>query len=453
MIYWLHLGADVPNSIRLTNMPDNRDFATWFWLAVALSFILSSATLRAGVAQILRLFFGPVLLVPVLIMNAYIVLEVWLGARLGLWNVGLIKHTLLWVAGSAGVLFFTAPRASRDPQFFRKTVFATITVSTIVQFFMNVKVLSLPMELALQPFLAFLVLMVAVAETRAEFRRVKTIVEAFLAIVGLALCAFVVRQIYAEWPKLDRPQLLREFLLPLWLTVGILPFLYALSLFIAYDAAIRGINWATVDRRRRWRARLALVSKLHIRHRDVQAFTWKWAQEVAAAPHLAAARDVIERYLDARRIQAQGVAIRQELLHAHTGSDETDEQGRRLDRREFPETAEVMRSVASATQGCYRDGRYREELLRVFTDYSSQSGLPRPSDVVVRIADDGQAWFAWRRTVTGWVFGAAGSGAPSASLEYHYDGPDPPMDFPVRDQRWIEGSPLEQRAGNWTTER
>ena len=32
--------------------------------------------------------------------------------------------------------------------------------------------------------------------------------------------------------------------LPAWLTIGVLPFIYVLSLYTVYEGALRGVNWA-----------------------------------------------------------------------------------------------------------------------------------------------------------------------------------------------------------------
>ena len=91
-----------------------------------------------------------------------------------------------------------------------------------------------------------------------------------------------------------------------------------------------------------------------------------------------------------------------------------------MDRLEFKETTEALRFLATCQMGWYwnRGGRYhRKNLLNVLGDGFTRCGLPKDHGIAVRVAKDGQAWYAWRRTVTGWCFaiGAAGPRLTSGS--------------------------------------
>ena len=55
----------------------------------------------------LRTLASPPLLLPLLGLLGWIALEIWAGAKLGLWNTGLVPNTVVWTAGTALVLYFT----------------------------------------------------------------------------------------------------------------------------------------------------------------------------------------------------------------------------------------------------------------------------------------------------------------------------------------------------------
>ena len=91
----------------------------------------------------------------------------------------------------------------------------------------------------------------------------------------------------------------------------------------------------------------------------------------------------------------------QERLRRYCGSHELDDEGRRLDRREFPETIRALHWLATCQMGWHRNrDRYRRDLLRVLGDDFTRHGLPTESGITLRVAPDGQSWYAWRRTVT-----------------------------------------------------
>jgi hypothetical protein len=95
-------------------MPDNRELATLLWLSVFLCWVLSKPELRSGLGGVLRSFFHPFICLSLLAMAGYMALEVWAGARLGIWNSELLKPTLLWAVLSGGVMFFESNKAARD---------------------------------------------------------------------------------------------------------------------------------------------------------------------------------------------------------------------------------------------------------------------------------------------------------------------------------------------------
>jgi hypothetical protein len=124
-------------------------------------------------------------------------------------------------------------------------------------------------------------------------------------------------------------------------------------------------------------------------------------------------------------------------LEYYAGVPGTDSQGMQLDRREFRETKKALQSLASAQMGWYRNpgSRYRGDLLEMFAPMFTTDGLPEDNHgVVMQVARDGQSWYAWRRTVTGWCFAIGASDPPPNQWEF--DGPNPPAGFPGEDAAW-----------------
>ena len=113
-----------------------------------------------------------------------------------------------------------------DLHFLRRTILATVGVAAFVEFFVTLYVMSLPGELVYQFVVAALSLMVAMASQKPKYKPVKVFCERVLVLIGLALLAFASRQVYLHWHQLDVREVLLDFALPVWLTVGWVPFLY-----------------------------------------------------------------------------------------------------------------------------------------------------------------------------------------------------------------------------------
>ena len=431
-------------------MLDNRELAALIWVGAAALWALSTKSVREGFVGVVKAFLKPQILIPLVAMLAWVGLELWVGVRLALWNPALAKGTILWTLGSAGVLLFNCTQfdSDSDLHFFRRTIVATVGVAIFVEFFVNLYVMSLPVELVLQIMVVVPSLMVAVGDQKPEYKSAKVFCERVLAVIGLALFAFAARQIYLDWHQLAARELLLKFALPIWLTVGLLPFLYVFSIYVAYDTAFRRINWEANDGRSRWRSRLALLSALHFRTGTVRRFTGYWTRQLSEAQTFSAARGVVAEFLDDLRRAEQARIDEEDRLRRYSGSQELDDGGRRLDRREFAATIDALPWLATCQVGWHqRGGRYRHDMLKVLGDDFTRQGLPRESGIKLHVAKDGQSWYAWRRTVTGWCFAIGAAGPPPD--QWKYDGPEPPKGFPGKDSLWGDGPSSDQVNRNW----
>jgi len=127
---------------------------------------------------------------------------------------------------------------------------------------------------------------------------------------------------------------------------------------------------------------------------------------------------------EAKRHRAAKIAeedARARRLSTHAGVPGPDDEGRWLDQREFDETKQALRWVATVQMGRYRGNknRYVSDALNIIGDFD-RYGLPEKHGVIVSVRPDGQAWFAYRRTITGWVLAIGSRDAPLD--QWFYDG-------------------------------
>ena len=429
-----------------------REQASLLLLVAFLGWVSTKGDLRRHVRQFLRLLANPVLWLPFLLMFAYISMEVWIGFQLDLWNVNLLTATLIWAVASAGVLLFkSATEANENPFFFHNTAAATLAPTAFVTFFMNLTTLGLLAELALQLFLVpvTVVSVAAHARTSREHKRVAHLCDGVLLVVGVCWCVYTGLHLHATWDRLDVALLLQKLALPIWLTAGLLPFLFTVNLYGAYERAFRIIDSQAHGLRDRWRARVAIVLTLHFRARDIAQLRHYWTRKLVDAQELGAARSTVREF--ERTLRDRERAITEDIggLVRYAGIDGTDSEGRRLDQREFKETTKALRWLATCHMGHYRRrNRYDPELLALLGDGFARHGLANEHGIGMKVSEDGQAWFAYRRTITGWCFAIGAAGPPPDQWEY--DGQDPPRGFPGRDPMWGE-RPFEDTVNrNWS---
>jgi hypothetical protein len=430
---------------------NNRELATVLWLFVGAVALLFSETIRTSLGSIARLLVEPFLLATLLSLVVYLAVLGWAGHGVGIWSTDLISETIWWFVGTALVLLVNVNDALKERRFFRRVALQTMGITLLLDFFMNdLFVLSFPFELLLLPVLTFLGLLSLVAQRDPASREVASATGCLQAAAGFSIAAFVVFKVSTNLDQVTTEAHLLELLLPVWLTVSFLPFVYVVSVLVAYDSAFRRIDWSLRGQQGgSWRVKLALATVLRGRARDSAGFVGGWVERAGTARSFREARRAINAYRTSLRKREKVESEKRGRLEGYAGVQGTDEEGLQLDRREFAETKAALRSLASAQMGWYRNpgNRYRDDLLDIFAPVFQSDGLPREHGVTMRVTEDGQAWYAWRRTITGWCF-AIGASAPPPD-QWEFDGPEPPRGFPGQDAAWGENPFAWEANRNW----
>jgi hypothetical protein len=423
---------------------NNRELATLILagaIVLAIGFFAArNRSFRASLKGVVKALFAIKVLTPILALVGWVIGLALLAENVGLWDDGLVFPAALWtITVGLGLIYKLASRRSNEP-FFKPILGRAFRVTVFVEVVIGLFAFSLGLELVLLVAASFLAMLSVVARSDEKYEPARKLVDGLLGLIGLAFIALTVISLISDWDQLDKEHLLRQLALPLWLTIGVTPYLYLLAVWVGYEQAFMRINLASEDRRARRRAKVALVAALH--GRAAQANAYSGAFEMVEADGFPSAWRAARKYLRAQGDQAQGKREEADRLKKFAGTDGTDEEGRRLDRREFKETRDALISLGTAHMGWYdRANRYRADLLEFF----SMRGLPEEHGVEMVVSEDGQCWFAWRQTVTGWFFGIGSAGPPPD--QWFYDGPQPPADFPGIDPGWGDHFGIEMK--NW----
>src|SRR6266508_5293719 len=169
------------------------------WLTVFFAWALSRAGVRLSLRELARITLNPKVLLPFLVFGVYITAVVSVANQAGVWNTNLLKDTLLWFVVVGLALLVTFSKATEEGSFFRRTALGTVGLSALLGFYMNVVVFALPVELVLQPVVAFLVPMSTVAELKPAHRPVKVIIDVALGVVVVGLAVAVGLQLTQDW--------------------------------------------------------------------------------------------------------------------------------------------------------------------------------------------------------------------------------------------------------------
>jgi len=273
-------------------MPNDRQLAVLIWLGVTLILMLLNHDLRGSLRSVARAVLARKVAIVFAIMTLWVVGELLIARRLSWWDASMTTSTVFWFVGSGFVLFINTPQSAEEEHFFRRSFLTTIKFSVFLGVFMNLFVLNLPAELFLQIALFFLFAMSAVASHKDEFKQVKKLIDALIAITLAGLVTYEITSIATKLSTLSHSGLAWQFFLPVWLALGLLPFIYIAGVYSEYELAFLRTEWTTG---RRWGRRWALITSFGLKAHKLHAFMKSSAYRLSSASSFTDARRTIRQ--------------------------------------------------------------------------------------------------------------------------------------------------------------
>ncbi|MBK8233504.1 MAG: hypothetical protein IPK72_23735 [Candidatus Eisenbacteria bacterium] len=431
---------------------NSREQAIILCSGLALLWVSLQRQLHPAVGNVLRAALHPRLSIPFGLMLAWVLIEVRVAASILPWTAGLSKTAVVWFLTTGVLLFGRLEEPTKNPHYFREKVIETLTLPAILGFYLDLYHFPVLAELGMLV-AGSLVALVSVLASRAEhLAPVRRVANGLLASLGLTSVGYVTYRTVGEWGAMDKIGLMVEFALSAGLTVGLIPFVYFLTLFAHYESMFKRLEFRSeASWTHRLRCRVALFAGLRLRIPEVAGIGWDWLIRVREAETFEAACAIIRQYR-ARRAE---IAIRRceesDRLRRFAGVDGSDSQGFRLDRREFRETLRALEWVATCMHSSYhRRERYAADLMATLRGSSAFSDLPEPNGLEIEVSEDGQVWYAWRRAIPGWCFAIGGSRGRAET--WRMDSAQPPSGFPGLHGCWGNSPGQFDAAPNWAYE-
>ena len=385
-----------------------REWATVFWGSVLLVVGVALPFVRSAFAPLLWtiLRFWQLHLA-ILALVGWTVGILYLGHRVGAWNRGLLKDTIAWFLVYGFATVFSATRAAKEDCYFRRALLSALSLSALMQFLLNLHTFHIAVELVLQPFVTFLLILGAVSALEPRTIAVKKLMDWLLGIVGAWVMVGTLLGLWQSWRGIDPKQTGLAFAFSIWLPLAMLPFVYALALTMTYGTTFRLTSFKNDGRKPPISVRAAVVFGLHGNLRAVNDLPQHHVQyrAISRSRGFREALRHVREYQWARDHRRRGEQIEVARLDWYTGNKSRRADGTLLDQREFEETKAALRWVQTCHLGHFNNrGRYRTDLMDLLGDFTRQ-GLPQDHGITMRVRKDGQSWYAWRRTSSGYVLG------------------------------------------------
>ncbi|MFF2842336.1 hypothetical protein [Paenarthrobacter sp. NPDC057981] len=415
---------------------NNREWALAIWFAAFILLVLLFPASRRSALGLLGQFFGHRIMVPFMTMVVYTSGSVAVLIALGIWEAKLITPTILWFLTTALVNFMRVPRAMKEPGFFRKLALSAVAAPVVVQFVVDLYPFGLLEEVVLQGGFILFGALAAYTGTQQGLRTAHHVFNTLVGILAILVIVHSVTEIASQWTRIDYLGEAKKFLLPIGMTAAFLPFLYGLTLYASFESTLTLMRVSTTNDAKLLKPALALAWRTRLSVRRLSGVTPRARFDMARATSVREAITAFDEGQEAEVARQQLAADKKQRLIDNAGLDGVDGEGKRLDQREFEETKAALGYLHLCHAGHYRNtGRYRADMLEFLgPETFAKKGLPDGAVVSMQVSNDGQQWWAWRRTTSEWVFAIGAKKAPNDRWEY--DGPQVPSGGPGDDPAW-----------------
>ncbi len=220
---------DVINSITM------REVAAAFWMTVLLAWVIAYKPTRSSFKDVLRALFTPVLLIPLGIAALFAATEIALLHHVGWWSVANLKTTIIWLVTFAFVTMFEVVTAKSRKAGFGKIVRDIVTVTGMLVFITELYSFPLLVEIIALPVVTIIALTAEMAKRKPEDAPAGKLLGCIASLIGFSYLGYSVWKTYQSWATTATWANGLEFIIPILLSLGFLPFLYGWWTYVAYS--------------------------------------------------------------------------------------------------------------------------------------------------------------------------------------------------------------------------
>ena len=198
------------------------------------------ATLPAVRSQIfatLKLALSPKVAAPFVLMSLYAIGEVALLRAINIWNVDLLKDTMIWFFGTAVVLLVSHVAAKATGNIFTSVLKENLRFVIVIEFILNTYNFPLLVECVLLPFVTLVALLHEVAKYDDAHKSAGKVLGVILLIVGGAFGGIAIVDAVLHYEQFGDPQVIRSLALPPLLSILLTPFVFLCILYCTYELA------------------------------------------------------------------------------------------------------------------------------------------------------------------------------------------------------------------------
>ncbi len=198
--------------------------------------------MRKSYKNLIEILFSSLFLKIIISILLYIAFITYLLKIIGFWNITMLKDTIIWGIFAGFMLFMKVINVKNKRLYFKELIKDSLKLLVVYEFLINLYTFNVWIELVLMPCTILVVLVQTYVKDKAEYIQVEKVVNRILIMIGLIVIYKTVHQVMINWNILLTLQTLKNYYLPIILTMLYLPFLYSWALITLYDIIVIRIN-------------------------------------------------------------------------------------------------------------------------------------------------------------------------------------------------------------------
>jgi hypothetical protein len=211
----------------------SREVAVAVCVVVLLVFFLRSAKIRESLKSVIKAFFAAKLIVLYLIIIVYSLIPLGIFYYFGLWRHSLIKDASFWLIFSALPTLMTVRKA--DGQYFKNILYDNLKFSIVIEFIVGLHTFHIFVEIIMTLFALFIGGIIAVSGRDPKHKVVNALFTRLAQIIGIVILLTAIYSFAADIKENITLDKFEEFSLPILLGIWIIPLLYLLYIYMAYE--------------------------------------------------------------------------------------------------------------------------------------------------------------------------------------------------------------------------
>lgn len=215
--------------------------ATWLILVITVVFINKKT--RNSTLDVVKAACKKQLITPFLIMIVYAFLLTSLFSMTKFWEWKYLKDILVWVLFVGVPVCFGAVNKGLKKNYFKSMIIDNLKFIVLIEFLLSTFTFNFYVELIMIPFITFVYLLEAVANTDEEFKTAKKIFSVFLAIIGFTVLGFTLNIAINDYRSLGVNETLVVFFIPFVLSILYVPVAYFFALYAKYEIIFIRVTW------------------------------------------------------------------------------------------------------------------------------------------------------------------------------------------------------------------